>query len=72
MRCGPAGAHGGRDAGEDFAVRLYKSTDYGKTFKSIAGNLPPRDRVLVIATHGRGVCTIAVSGVSPTLLRGGR
>ena len=25
---------------EDFAVRLYKSTDYGKTFKSIAGNLP--------------------------------
>ena len=25
---------------EDFAVRLYKSTDNGKTFKSIAGNLP--------------------------------
>jgi photosystem II stability/assembly factor-like uncharacterized protein len=99
---------------EDFAVRLYKSTDYGKTFKSIAGNLPggpintvredpvnasvlyaandfgvyvttnggarwdvlggnlpsvnvmdfivhPRDRVLVIATHGRGVWTIDVS-----------
>jgi photosystem II stability/assembly factor-like uncharacterized protein len=25
---------------EDFAVHLYKSTDYGKTWKSIAGNLP--------------------------------
>jgi photosystem II stability/assembly factor-like uncharacterized protein len=99
---------------EDFAVRLYKSTDYGKTFKSIAGNLPggpinmiredpvdanvlytandfgvyvttnggarwdvlggnlpsvnvmdfivhPRDRMLVIATHGRGLWTIDVS-----------
>jgi photosystem II stability/assembly factor-like uncharacterized protein len=101
---------------EDFAVRLYKSTDYGKTFKSIAGNLPggpmnmiredpvsanvlyaandfgvyvttnggqkwdvlggnlpsvnvmdfivhPRDRVLVAATHGRGVWVIDVSGI---------
>jgi photosystem II stability/assembly factor-like uncharacterized protein len=99
---------------EDFAVRLYKSTDYGKTFKSIAGNVPggpinmvredpvnpnvlytsndfgvyvttnggarwdvlggnlpsvnvmdfivhPRDRMLVIATHGRGVWAIDVS-----------
>jgi photosystem II stability/assembly factor-like uncharacterized protein len=99
---------------EDFAVRLYKSTDYGKTFKSIAGNLPggpinmvredpvnanvlytsndfgvyvttnggakwdvlggnlpsvnvmdfivhPRDRMLVIATHGRGLWAIDVS-----------
>jgi photosystem II stability/assembly factor-like uncharacterized protein len=99
---------------EDFAVRLYKSTDYGKTFTSIAGNLPggpinmiredpvspnvlyaandfgvyvttnggarwdvlggnlpsvnvmdfivhPRDRMLVIGTHGRGVWTIDVS-----------
>ena len=25
---------------EDFAVRLYKSTDFGRTFRSIAGNLP--------------------------------
>ena len=25
---------------DDFAVRLYKSTDYGKTWKSIGGNLP--------------------------------
>jgi photosystem II stability/assembly factor-like uncharacterized protein len=25
---------------EDFAPRVYKSTDYGKTFRSIAGNLP--------------------------------
>jgi photosystem II stability/assembly factor-like uncharacterized protein len=25
---------------DDFAVHLYKSTDYGKTWKSIAGNLP--------------------------------
>ena len=25
---------------EDFAARVYKSTDYGKTFRSIAGNLP--------------------------------
>ena len=25
---------------DDFAVYLYKSTDYGKTWKSIAGNLP--------------------------------
>ena len=101
---------------EDFAVRLYKSTDYGKTFRSIAGNLPggpinmiredpvsanvlytandfgvyvttnggarwdvlggnlpsvnvmdfivhPRDRMLVIATHGRGVWTIDVSKI---------
>ncbi len=99
---------------EDFAVRLSKSTDYGKTFKSIAGNLPggpinmiredpdnpnvlytsndfgvyvttnggvrwdvlggnlpsvnvmdfivhPRDRMLVIATHGRGAWAIDVS-----------
>jgi photosystem II stability/assembly factor-like uncharacterized protein len=99
---------------EDFAVRLYKSVDHGKTFKSIAGNLPggpinmiredpvnanvlytsndfgvyvttnggarwdvlggnlpsvnvmdfivhPRDRMLVIATHGRGVWAIDVS-----------
>jgi photosystem II stability/assembly factor-like uncharacterized protein len=99
---------------EDFAVRLYKSTDYGKTFKSIAGNIPggpinmiredpvdanvlyaandfgvyvttngggrwdvlggnlpsvavmdfivhPRDRMLVIGTHGRGVWAIDVS-----------
>ena len=99
---------------EDFAARLYKSTDYGKTFKSIVGNLPggpinmiredpanpnvlytsndfgvyvttnggarwdvlggnlpsvnvmdliihPRDRMLVIATHGRGVWAIDVS-----------
>jgi photosystem II stability/assembly factor-like uncharacterized protein len=101
---------------EDFAVHLYKSTDYGKTFKSIAGNLPggpinmiredpvsanvlyaandfgvyvttnggarwdvlggnlpsvavmdfivhPRDRMLVIGTHGRGVWTIDVSQI---------
>jgi hypothetical protein len=99
---------------EDFAVRLYKSTDFGRTFRSIAGNLPggpinmiredpvspnvlyaandfgvyvttnggakwevlggnlpsvnvmdfivhPRDRMLVIGTHGRGVWTIDVS-----------
>jgi len=102
---------------EDFAVRLYKSTDYGKTFKSIAGNLPggpinmiredpvnanvlytcndfgvyvttdrgarwdvlggnlpsvnvmdfivhPRDRMVVIATHGRGVWAINVGQLS--------
>ncbi|HKW03366.1 MAG TPA: hypothetical protein VJN96_26310 [Vicinamibacterales bacterium] len=101
---------------EDFAVHLYKSTDYGKTWKSIAGNLPggpinmiredpvspnvlytandfgvyvttnggqkwdvlggnlpsvnvmdfivhPRDRMLVIGTHGRGVWTIDVSKI---------
>jgi len=101
---------------EDFAVRLYKSTDYGKTFKSIAGNIPggpinmiredpvnsnvlytandfgvyvttnggakwdvlggnlpsvnvmdfivhPRDKMLVIGTHGRGVWTIDVSKI---------
>jgi photosystem II stability/assembly factor-like uncharacterized protein len=101
---------------EDFAVRLYKSTDFGKTFRSIAGNLPggpinmiredpmssnvlyaandfgvyvttnggtrwevlggnlpsvnvmdfivhPRDRMLVIGTHGRGVWTIDVSKI---------
>ena len=99
---------------EDFGAYLYKSTDYGKTWKSIAGNLPggpmnmiredpananvlytsndfgvyvttnggarwdvlggnlpsvnvmdfivhPRERMLVIATHGRGVWTIDVS-----------
>ena len=101
---------------EDFAVRLYKSTDFGKTFKSIAGNIPggpinmvredpaspnvlyasndfgvyvtanggarwdvlggnlpsvnvmdfvvhPRDRMMVIATHGRGMWTIDVSKI---------
>ena len=101
---------------EDFAVRLYKSTDYGKTFRSIAGNLPggpinmiredpvspnvlyaandfgvyvttnggarwdvlggnlpsvavmdfivhPRDRVMVIGTHGRGVWAMDVSQI---------
>ena len=101
---------------EDFAVHLYKSTDYGKTFRSIAGNLPggpinmiredpvnpnvlytandfgvyvttnggqkwdvlggnlpsvnvmdfivhPRDRMLVIGTHGRGVWAIDVSKI---------
>jgi photosystem II stability/assembly factor-like uncharacterized protein len=99
---------------EDFAARVYKSTDYGKTFTSIAGNLPggpinmiredpanasvlytsndfgvyvttnggarwdvlggnlpsvnvmdfivhPRDRMLVAATHGRGLWAIDVS-----------
>jgi len=101
---------------EDFAVRLYKSTNYGKTFTSIAGNLPggpinmiredpvspnvlyaandfgvyvttnggarwdvlggnlpsvavmdfivhPRDRLLVIGTHGRGVWAVDVSHI---------
>lgn len=101
---------------EDFAPRMFKSTDYGKTFKSIAGNIPggpinmiredpvspnvlyaandfgvyvttdggaqwdvlggnlpsvavmdfivhPRDRMLVIGTHGRGVWTIDVSKI---------
>ena len=101
---------------EDFAVHLYKSTDYGKTWRSIAGNLPggpinmiredpvspnvlytandfgvyvttnggqrwdvlggnlpsvnvmdfivhPRDRMLVIGTHGRGVWAIDVSKI---------
>ena len=101
---------------EDFAARIYKSTDYGKSFKSIAGNIPggpinmvredpvnanvlyaandfgvyvttnggtrwevlggnlpsvavmdfivhPRDRMLVIGTHGRGVWAIDVSKI---------
>ncbi len=101
---------------EDFAVRLYKSTDTGRTWESIAGNLPggpinmiredpvspnvlyvandfgvyvttngglrwevlggnlpsvnvmdfivhPRDRMLVIGTHGRGVWAIDVSQI---------
>jgi hypothetical protein len=101
---------------EDFGVYLYKSADYGKTWKSIAGNLPggpmnmiredpvtpgvlyaandfgvyvstndgakwdvlggnlpsvnvmdfiihPRDRVAVIATHGRGVWVMDVSRI---------
>jgi hypothetical protein len=102
---------------EDFGVYLYKSTDYGNTWTSIAGNLPggpmnmiredpvtsgvlyaandfgvyvstndggrwdvlggnlpsvnvmdfivhPRDRVAVIATHGRGVWVMDVSKVA--------
>jgi hypothetical protein len=101
---------------EDFGVYLYKSTDYGQTWRSIAGNLPggpinmihedpasasvlyaandfgvyatanggarwdvlggnlpsvnvmdfivhPRDRVLVAATHGRGVWVVDVSKI---------
>jgi len=101
---------------EDFGVYLYKSADYGNTWKSIAGNLPggpmnmiredpatpgvlyasndfgmyvstndggrwevlggnlpsvnvmdfivhPRDRVAVIATHGRGVWVMDVSKI---------
>jgi photosystem II stability/assembly factor-like uncharacterized protein len=101
---------------DDFAAYLYKSTDYGKTWKSLAANLPggpinmiredpvkanllytcndfgiyvstnggrkwdvlggdlpsvnvmdfvvhPRDRVLVAATHGRGVWVADVSGI---------
>ena len=101
---------------DDFAVYLYKSTDNGRTWKSIGSNLPggpinmiredpvganvlyaandfgvyvttnggqkwdvlggnlpsvnvmdfivhPRDRVLVAATHGRGVWAIDVSGI---------
>ena len=101
---------------EDFGVYLYKSVDYGRTWKSIAGNLPggpmnmiredpvtpgvlyaandfgvyvstndggkwdvlggnlpsvnvmdfiihPRDRVAVIATHGRGVWVTDVSKI---------
>lgn len=101
---------------EDFAVRLFKSTDYGKTFKSIAGNIPggpmnmmredptnpnvlyaandfgvyvttnggarwevlggnlpsvavmdfivhPRDKMMVIGTHGRGLWAIDVSKI---------
>jgi photosystem II stability/assembly factor-like uncharacterized protein len=103
---------------EDFAVRLYKSTDFGRSFRSIAGNIPggpinmiredpvspnvlyaandfgvyvttngggrwevlggnlpsvnvmdfivhPRDRMLVIGTHGRGVWAIDVSKIGP-------
>ena len=101
---------------EDFAPRVYRSTDYGKSFRSIAGNIPggpinmiredpvspnvlyvandfgvyvttnggarwevlggnlpsvnvmdfivhPRDRMLVIGTHGRGVWAIDVSKI---------
>ena len=101
---------------EDFSVGVYKSTDYGRSFRSIAGNLPggpinmiredpvspnvlyvandfgvyvttnggarwevlggnlpsvnvmdfivhPRDRMLVIGTHGRGVWAIDVSQI---------
>jgi photosystem II stability/assembly factor-like uncharacterized protein len=101
---------------EDFAPRVYKSTDYGRTFRSIAANIPggpinmvredpaspsvlyaandfgvyvttdggarwevlggnlpsvavmdfivhPRDRMLVIGTHGRGVWAIDVSQI---------
>jgi photosystem II stability/assembly factor-like uncharacterized protein len=101
---------------EDFAPRVYKSTNYGQTFTSIAGNLPggpinmiredparpnvlyaandfgvyvttnggarwevlggnlpsvyvmdfivhPRDKMLVIGTHGRGVWAIDVSRI---------
>jgi len=101
---------------EDFAPRIYRSTDYGRTFRSIAGNIPggpinmiredpvtpnvlyaandfgvyvttnggarwevlggnlpsvavmdfivhPRDRMLVIGTHGRGVWAIDVSRI---------
>jgi photosystem II stability/assembly factor-like uncharacterized protein len=101
---------------EDFAARLYKSTDNGRTWRSIAGNIPggpinmiredpvspnvlyaandfgvyvttnggqrwdvlggnlpsvnvmdfivhPRDRMLVIGTHGRGVWAIDVSKI---------
>lgn len=101
---------------EDFAPRMYKSTDYGKTFRSIAGNIPggpinmiredpvspnvlyaandfgvyvttnggarwevlggnlpsvavmdfivhPRDRMMIIGTHGRGVWAIDVSKI---------
>ena len=101
---------------DDFAAYLYKSTDHGQTWKSIAGNLPggpmnmiredpvspnvlyaandfgvyvttdggakwsvlggnlpsvnvmdfivhPRDRVLVAATHGRGLWVVDVSGI---------
>jgi photosystem II stability/assembly factor-like uncharacterized protein len=101
---------------EDFAPRIYKSIDYGKTFRSIAGNIPggpinmvredpvnpnvlyaandfgvyvttnggtrwevlggnlpsvavmdfivhPRDRMMVIGTHGRGVWAIDVSKI---------
>jgi photosystem II stability/assembly factor-like uncharacterized protein len=101
---------------EDFAARLYKSTDYGKSFTSIAGNIPggpmnmiredpvnpnvlyaandfgvyvttnggrrwevlggnlpsvavmdfivhPRDRLLVIGTHGRGMWALDVSAI---------
>jgi photosystem II stability/assembly factor-like uncharacterized protein len=101
---------------DDFGVYLYKSTDSGRTWKSIGANLPggpinmiredpvsanvlyasndfgvyvttnggqkwdvlgsnlpsvnvmdfivhPRDRVLVAATHGRGVWVIDVSGI---------
>ncbi len=101
---------------EDFAPRMYKSTNYGKSFTSIAGNIPggpinmiredpvspnvlyaandfgvyvttnggqrwdvlggnlpsvavmdfivhPRDRMMVIGTHGRGVWAIDVSKI---------
>ncbi len=101
---------------EDFAVRLYRSTDYGRTFRSIAGNIPggpinmiredpvspnvlyaandfgvyvttnggarwevlggnlpsvavmdfivhPRDRMIVIGTHGRGLWALDVSTI---------
>jgi photosystem II stability/assembly factor-like uncharacterized protein len=58
-------------ASNDFGV--YVTTDGGAKWSVLGGNLPsvnvmdfivhPRDRVLVAATHGRGVWVIDVSGI---------
>jgi photosystem II stability/assembly factor-like uncharacterized protein len=58
-------------AGTDFGV--YVSTDAGATWLTLGGNLPtvyvqdlvvhPRDPLLVIATHGRGMFAIDVSRI---------
>ncbi len=58
-------------AADDFGV--YVTTKGGRKWDVLGGNLPsvnvmdfivhPRDRVLVAATHGRGVWVIDVSGI---------
>jgi ligand-binding sensor domain-containing protein len=56
-------------------VGVYVTTDGGKTWKVLGGNLPstfvadlivhPRDHILVIATHGRGMWAIDVAKFNP-------
>jgi photosystem II stability/assembly factor-like uncharacterized protein len=56
-------------------VGVYVTTDGGKTWEVLGGNLPstfvadlivhPRDNILVIATHGRGMWAIDVAKFSP-------
>lgn len=64
--------------GTDLGV--YVSKDYGKTWDVLGGNLPsvyvhdlvihPRDNIIVIATHGRGIWVMDANPINKTFRNG--